>query len=83
MGDRKTLTMQTGMLSLVALAICYILSGGVAEAVQPDFMRAMGVVQFNDAVEAPNFMLPTPEGKTVQLHDFKGKVILLNFWATW
>ena len=83
MGDRKTLTMQTCKLWTVALALGYILSGGVAEAVDPGYLRAMGIVPFNDDIEAPNFVLPTPEGKTMQLRDFRGKVILLNFWATW
>ncbi|MCK4738434.1 MAG: TlpA family protein disulfide reductase [Deltaproteobacteria bacterium] len=33
--------------------------------------------------EAPNFTLPDLEGNLVSLSDFKGKVIFLNFWATW
>lgn len=32
---------------------------------------------------APTFTLKTPEGKTVSLADYKGKAVLLNFWATW
>ena len=32
---------------------------------------------------APDFALPTLEGRTAQLRDFRGKVVLLNFWATW
>ena len=32
---------------------------------------------------APNFSLKDPDGKTVQLSDYRGKVVLLNFWATW
>ena len=36
------------------------------------------------AVEkAPNFSLKDINGKTVKLSDYKGKVVLLNFWATW
>jgi len=30
-----------------------------------------------------NFSLPDPNGVRVALADYKGKVVLLNFWATW
>ncbi len=32
---------------------------------------------------APDFELKTIDGKTVHLSDYKGKAVLLNFWATW
>ncbi|MFP7736019.1 redoxin domain-containing protein [Priestia aryabhattai] len=32
---------------------------------------------------APPFTLSDTNGKSVQLSDFKGKKIILNFWATW
>ncbi|GKV64458.1 MULTISPECIES: redoxin domain-containing protein [unclassified Sporosarcina] len=32
---------------------------------------------------APDFELKTLEGKTVQLSDYRGQRVLLNFWATW
>ncbi|MHC4111897.1 MAG: redoxin family protein, partial [Planctomycetota bacterium] len=32
---------------------------------------------------APSFTLKDPNGKQVSLSDFKGKVVLLDFWATW
>jgi thiol-disulfide isomerase/thioredoxin len=34
-------------------------------------------------VPAPNFNLSDLQGRAVQLTDFKGKVVLLDFWATW
>ncbi len=32
---------------------------------------------------APDFSLESLDGKTVRLSDFRGKAVLLNFWATW
>jgi len=32
---------------------------------------------------APAFELKSLDGKTVRLADFRGKAVLLNFWATW
>ena len=32
---------------------------------------------------APDFLLPNLDDKTVKLSDYRGKVIFLNFWATW
>lgn len=33
--------------------------------------------------EAPNFTQKTPEGEDLSLSDLKGKVVLLDFWASW
>jgi len=33
--------------------------------------------------KAPNFSITTEKGKTVSVSDFGGKVLVLNFWATW
>lgn len=32
---------------------------------------------------APNFSLPELNGHSLQLSDYRGKVVLLDFWATW
>jgi peroxiredoxin len=34
-------------------------------------------------IAAPDFQLDTPEGKTITLSEFRGRPVLLNFWATW
>ena len=32
---------------------------------------------------APDFTLPAQDGKKISLSDYKGKVIIINFWSTW
>ena len=37
----------------------------------------------HDRKPAPEFSLKDANGQTVHLSDYKGKVVLLDFWATW
>ena len=34
-------------------------------------------------IKAPEFELRDVNGRTVRLSDYQGKVVLINFWATW
>jgi len=47
------------------------------------FARALGLLTPREPVSAPDFTLPTLNGKSVSLKDFRGKVVFMNFWATW
>lgn len=50
----------------------------------PRFSAAMSKLEANDLKrELIDFMLSDLTGKTWRLKDLRGKVVLLNFWATW
>ena len=55
------------ILSLILVSFLYMISD--AQSIQPQ--------------KAPNFLLKTYSGKTIELAKLKGKVVLVNFWATW
>jgi len=50
-----------------------------------DLKRSQGISEFTEwvGVEAPSFQLTTLDGQTVQLKDWRGKRVVLDFWATW
>ena len=49
----------------------------------PTTVRAASVKPDKERKDAPEFSLKDANGKLVHLADYKGKVVLLDFWATW
>ena len=49
----------------------------------PLLFEKMGIVAPKSSKMAPGFKLNNIRGGTTELSDFKGKVVLVNFWATW
>jgi peroxiredoxin len=47
------------------------------------YMRQMAIQKFERTLQSEDFALPNLYGEEVRLSDFRGKLILLNFWATW
>lgn len=56
---------------LILTAICFAL---------PALVFAQSVAS---GKKVPDISLKDLAGKTVKIEDFKGKIVLLNFWATW
>ena len=62
-------------MTLTRRSLAYLFAGaGLSQA---------GVKALKDRKVAPPFALKDAAGNTVKLADYKGKVVLLNFWATW
>ncbi|HUK49195.1 MAG TPA: TlpA disulfide reductase family protein [Terriglobales bacterium] len=68
------------ILIVVAMVISIMLVFGIQRAHKARITTTAGKLQGH---LAPDFTLNTPDGRTMKLSDFRGKAVLLNFWATW
>ena len=72
-------------LLMAAVAACVVTAGWLLYPVAvhsiAQKIRDSTGVQVSKA--PPDFTLKDAAGKRISLSDFKGKVVLLNFWATW
>ena len=47
------------------------------------YNNSVKIVPIAEGLPAPDFKFPGMDGKMVSLSDFRGKVVLVNIWATW
>lgn len=64
-----------GLIGLVIVAIVWVASAQLATPNMP------AAAETNRP--ATNFTLPKLGGETLTLSDYKGKIVVLNFWGTW
>jgi cytochrome oxidase Cu insertion factor (SCO1/SenC/PrrC family) len=69
----------TRLVSALCLLVLAVAPSGAAA---PDY-AAFGLVPYAPPRTAPAFTLPDLEGRPVKLGDYRGKALLLFFWATW
>jgi len=67
-------------LTLAVASVLLVLEGCSS---QPRTVRAASVKPTKERKQAPDFALKDINGQAVRLSDYRGKVVLLDFWATW
>ena len=76
-----------GLFVLAAVLFASTAAGGAALAASDSIDRALwdavGVMRPPDRAQAPAFTLNGLDGKPVSLGDFRGRLVMLYFWATW
>jgi thiol-disulfide isomerase/thioredoxin len=62
-----------------------ILAAGLVLFLSVNFLMAQKepTVGLNLGDKAPNLKYEDPNGKVIELYDLKGKMVLLDFWASW
>ena len=67
---------------LTAITLSWLLPV-VAFSQQQEVLRNLRLAPVEVPHPAPRFLSMTPEGKKMGNDDLKGKLVVLNFWATW
>ena len=73
------------VLAIVILAVTFMLYMGRRMAGPPRQGGVKGSALVGDVrgQQAPDFELKALDGRTIRLSDYRGKAVVLNFWATW
>ena len=48
-----------------------------------DLMSSLNIQHISKPLSAPDFELTSVTGEKISLKKYRGKVVLLSFWATW
>ncbi|OGQ83863.1 MAG: hypothetical protein A3F90_00910 [Deltaproteobacteria bacterium RIFCSPLOWO2_12_FULL_60_19] len=79
----KSLCAALCILLVVASAQAFFHKKAEKPAAGTELFDKLMVEKPEKALRAPDFTLQDLSGKRLSLKDFKGKLVFLNFWATW
>ncbi len=77
-----SLSIVIGMNIMLILCLRVVRAASPSQPERPS-CDAFGIQRSQEKKEAPAFSLKGLDGKQVSLSDFKGKPVLIVFWATW
>jgi thiol-disulfide isomerase/thioredoxin len=82
---RRIILLLSIMTGIAILLIPFLQVEKATPASPPEYpsCNSFGVQRFQEKKEAPAFSLNSLDGKPIALSDFRGKPVLLIFWATW
>ena len=80
---KSTLSMVVMAILAIVLAAALLFGGSLTAKAQNNRPTPEQATIVKDGQKAPNFEVQMFDGSTIKLADLKGKVVLLNFWATW
>ncbi len=68
----------------IAVSLIVTIALIVVSLVQDDSsLESVKMSSIGEGIPAPDFTFPGLDGKNTSLSDYKGKVVLVNIWATW
>jgi thiol-disulfide isomerase/thioredoxin len=70
-----------GLALLAVVALIGVASAPAGSS--PEAMKALQILEPRERMTPPEFAFPTLGGKPLSIKALKGKVVLVNFWATW
>ncbi len=63
--------------------LCMTITSAASSTDLPAPKLSHELTRLDKPIEAPDFTLENFDGEKQSLHDFRGQVVMLNFWATW
>lgn len=71
------------VIAVIFTAGYFYYKGDYSKKEDYDMEMAYVPEQIDDEIAAPDFELENLDGERVKLSDYRGKIVFLNFWATW